>query len=89
MFGMFQKGSFVHLGGDISIYRDDLIGVFDIERVTVNPSVNKFLAAAQKSGRIYYCSPVLESMPKSFVLTNETVFVTNVASQIIKKRANK
>ena len=67
----------------MSIYSDDLIGVFDIERTTVNPAVNKFLAAAQKSGGGYYCS---FDMPKSFVLTENTVFVTNVATGTIKKR---
>jgi len=63
-----------------------LLGVFDIERTTVNPGVNAFLAAAQKGGRIYYCSPDMESMPKSFVITDETVFVTNVSTGTIIKR---
>jgi len=60
--------------------------VFDIERTTVNPSVNGFLAAAQKSGGVYYCSL---DMPKSFTLVsgvNDTVFVSNVATGTIKKR---
>jgi hypothetical protein len=81
-----RTASFIHLGGDITVYADDVIGVFDIERTTVNPSVNAFLAAAQKSGRIYYCSQDLASMPKSFTLTGETVFVSNVAPGTIKKR---
>jgi hypothetical protein len=63
-----------------------LLGVFDIERTTVSPSVNRFLAAAQKGGRVYYCS--LE-MPKSFVLTAETVFVTNVGTGTIIKRTKR
>jgi len=65
------------------VYADDIIGVFDIERTTVNPSVNVFLAAAQKSGRIYYCSL---DMPKSFTVTDEVVFVSNVAVGTVKKR---
>jgi len=58
--------------------------VFDIERTTVNPSVNEYLKKAQKSGNIYYCSL---DMPKSFIVTDETVFVSNVSAGIIKKRA--
>ena len=80
---MSKTARFVHLGGQISIYCDDLLGVFDIERVTVNPAVNTFLTAAQKSGGVYYCSL---DMPKSFVLTDDTVFVTNVAAGTIKNR---
>jgi len=80
---MSKTESFIHLGGDVSVYCSDIIGVFDIERTTVNPSVNKFLAAAQKSGGVYYCSL---DMPKSFVLTKNTVFVTNVAAGTVKRR---
>ncbi|MCL2638821.1 MAG: DUF370 domain-containing protein [Oscillospiraceae bacterium] len=89
MLGWLKKGHFIHLGGDVSIYCNDLLGVFDIERTTVNPSVNGFLAAAQKSGGIYYCSLDIESMPKSFVVTDETVFVTNVSAGTIIKRVKK
>jgi hypothetical protein len=87
--GLLKKdnSTFIHLGGDVSIYCSDLLGVFDIERTTVNPSVNSFLAAAQKSGGVYYCSQDLESMPESFILTEETVFVTNVSTGTIVKRA--
>lgn len=88
MFGKLQTVSFAHLGGDVSVYADDIIGVFDIERTTVNPAVNKFLALTQKSGGIYYCSQDLTSMPKSFTLADETVYVSNVAAGTIRKRAN-
>jgi hypothetical protein len=86
---LLKKGHFIHLGGDVSVYCDDLLGVFDIERTTVNPSVNRFLAAAQKSGGVYYCSLDLESMPKSFALTEEVVFVTNVSTGTIVKRTRR
>ncbi|MDR2531486.1 MAG: DUF370 domain-containing protein [Oscillospiraceae bacterium] len=79
----------MHLGGDVSIYCDDLIGLFDLERTSVNPSVNSFLAAAQKRGGIYYCSYDLSNMPKSFVVTDDTVFVTNVATGTIKDRVKR
>jgi len=84
VFGLSKTVNFIHLGGNVSVYSDDLLGVFDIERTTVNPAVNKFLAKAQKSGKIYYCSL---DMPKSFVLTEDTVFVTNVGTGTIKDRA--
>jgi hypothetical protein len=88
--GRLNEGNFIHLGGDVSVYCSDLLGIFDIERTTVNPSVNRFLAAAQKRGEVYYCSLDIESMPKSFAVTTaseSTVFVTNVSTGTIKKRA--
>jgi hypothetical protein len=60
--------------------------VFDIEKTTVNPSVNRFLAAAQKRGGVYYCALDIESMPKSFAVTDSTVFVTNVGTGTVVKR---
>ncbi|MCL2108074.1 MAG: DUF370 domain-containing protein [Oscillospiraceae bacterium] len=83
---MSNKASFIHLGGDVSIYCSELIGVFDLERTTVNPAVNRFLAAAQKRGGVYYCAADLEAMPKSFAVTNDTVFVTNVGVGTVRGR---
>ena len=86
VFGLLKTVGFIHIGGDVSIYADDLIGVFDLEKTTVNPAVNTFLAKAQKSGGVYYCSL---DMPKSFVIAEDTVFVTNVAVGTIKERARR
>ena len=80
---MSRTVNFIHLGGDVSVCADDIVGVFDIERTTVVPSVNAFLAAAQKSGRVYYCSL---DMPGSFTVTADTVFVSNVSAGTIIKR---
>lgn len=75
----------VHLGGNVSVYRDDIIGIFDLERTSVEKSVNDFLAKEQKGGRIYYCS---FDMPKSFVVTSQRTYVTNVSVLTLKARGN-
>jgi hypothetical protein len=65
----------------------DVIGIFDMERVTVNSPADKFLRDSQKTGRIYYVSL---DLPKSFVVTaadeSELVFVSNVATLTLRKR---
>ena len=86
MRGKSEAVNLIHLGGDVSVYCNDLLGVFDLERTSVNPSVNSFLAAAQKRGGVYYCSL---DMPKSFTVTAETVFVSNVAAGTIIKRSKR
>ena len=75
--------AYLHLGSDVTVHSGDIIGMFDIERTTVNKSVNEFLKAAQKSGRIYYVSL---DLPKSFALTEDKVYVTNVSTGTLKKR---
>jgi len=60
--------------------------VFDLEKTTVNPAVNAYLAKAQKSGDVYYCSL---DMPKSFAVTDKTIFVTNVAVGTVKDRVKR
>lgn len=74
---------YIHLGNDVDVLEDEIIGVFDIEKVSVVKSVNEYLSFCQRSGKVYYVSL---DMPKSFVVTRECVFICNVASGTIKKR---
>ncbi|MCL1902997.1 MAG: DUF370 domain-containing protein [Oscillospiraceae bacterium] len=82
---------YLHLGSDVTVHSDDLIGIFDIERVTVKKAVNEFLKAKQKSGKIYYVSL---DLPKSFAVVSggedeDKVYVTNVSTLTLKKRLKK
>jgi len=74
---------YFHLGSDVTVCNDDIIGIFDIERTTVNKAVNEFLKVCQKSGKIYYVSL---DLPKSFVVAQDKVYVTNVSTLTLKKR---
>jgi hypothetical protein len=74
---------FLYLGNDVTVYSDDVIGIFDIERVTVKKSVNEFLKVTQKSGGIYYASL---DLPKSFAVTDHKVYVSNISTATLKKR---
>ncbi|HBH94269.1 MAG TPA: DUF370 domain-containing protein [Ruminococcaceae bacterium] len=75
---------YVSLGSDVSVLKSDIIGVFDIEKVSVEKSVNDFLGYCQRNNKIYYVS--LE-MPKSFVVCGDLVYITNVSADTVKKRA--
>ena len=75
---------YLHLGSDVTVHNREIIGIFDIERTTINKNVNEFLKKCQKSGKIYYVSL---DLPKSFVVTgSENVYVTNVSTLTLKKR---
>ncbi len=74
---------YIHIGGDVTLPSEKIIGVFDIEKTSVNKEVNDYLKKLQKQGRIYYAS---YEMPKSFVVTDSMVYITNVSAFTIKKR---
>ena len=74
---------YIHIGGDVTLPSEKIIGIFDIEKTSVNKEVNDYLKKLQKQGRIYYVS---YEMPKSFVVTDNTVYITNVSAFTIKKR---
>ena len=75
--------AYLHLGSDVTVHSGDVIGIFDIERVTVNKDVNEFLKISQKTGKIYYVSL---DLPKSFAITDKNVYVTNVSTGTLKNR---
>ncbi len=75
--------TYLHLGADVNVLSNELIGIFDIEKTTVKKSVNDYLSRCQKDGRIYYVSL---DMPKSFVVCDDCTFITNVAALTLKKR---
>ncbi len=77
---------YIHIGGDISLPADKIIGIFDIEKTSVNKEVNLYLKNLQKQGKIYYVS---YDMPKSFVVTERYVYITNVSVFTLKKRMNR
>ena len=77
---------YIHLGSGIEIDDGEVLGIFDLERTSVEKNVNEYLSACQKKGDIYYVSL---DMPKSFVVTADKVYVTNVSAETLKKRARR
>ena len=74
---------YLHLGSDVSVHISDIIGIFDIEKVTVQKYMNDYLSYCQKNGKIYYVSL---DMPKSIIVCSDTVYISNVSCLTLKKR---
>ena len=74
---------YIHIGGDITLPSDKIIAIFDIEKTSVNKDVNDYLMKLQKQGRIYYVS---YDMPKSFIVTKDYVYISNVSVFTLKRR---
>jgi len=75
---------YIHLGSDVAVHIDEIVGIFDIEKVTVDKYMKNYLSYCQKQGKIYYVSL---DMPKSIVVCTDIVYITNVSCLTLRKRA--
>ena len=76
---------YLHLGSDVSVHINDIIGIFDIEKVTVQKYMNDYLSYCQKNGKIYYVSL---DMPKSIIVCSDTVYISNVSCLTLRRRSD-
>ncbi len=74
---------YVYLGSDVVVEGAEIVGIFDIERVTTDRYMKDYLKDVQKKGMVYYVSL---DMPKCFVVCRDMVYVTNVSGETIRKR---
>ena len=79
---------YLHLGGDVAVKTDDIIGIFDMDNTTVSAKTRSFLQKAQKNGEI---EDVTEDLPKSFIVTEisgkNRVYISSLAARTLLKRA--
>lgn len=77
---------FLHLGGEITVLADTVLGIFDIEETSANKITAQFLSKSQKQGKIY---SVTNEMPKAFIVCTDYTYITNVSHQTLRKRLAK
>ena len=76
---------YLFLGGDVTVKKDDVIGIFDIEECSVSRITADFLNTSQKQGRVVSVS---DDMPKAFVVCSEKTYITNVSNTTINRRCD-
>lgn len=74
---------YLHLGEDTVITDKGIIGIFDIDTSTVNKATRDYLTKAERDKRVVY---VNFDLPKSFVVTDDTVYVSPINSATLYKR---
>ena len=74
---------FLFLGGDVTVQKKDVIGIFDIEECSVSRMTADYLNSCQKKGRVEYVSL---DMPKSFIVCSDKTYISNVSNSTINKR---
>lgn len=78
---------YLHIGNDIIVNINNIIGIFDMDNTTVSRLGRGFLPKAQKDGIIINAT---EDLPKSYVVTRHgkktKVYISSVSPQVLSKR---
>lgn len=86
-----RRVPYLHLGGDVAVRTRDIVGIFDMETTTESAVTRRFLADAEKGGRVYTVS---YELPKAYVIAceedgTETVYITQVSAATLRRRYRK
>ena len=75
------------IGLELSVRESAVIGIFDLDNVSWEKHSRAFLSRAEEAGQVVEAT---DSLPKSFVLTQEygmqRVYLTKNSAQVLQKR---
>ena len=75
----------LHIGADKNIPLDDIVLIADYESTLNSSDSQNFLEIAEEEGFIKDYS---EGDPKSFIVTDETIYLSLISSKTLAKRTN-
>lgn len=79
---------YIHLGNEMVVNENDIIGIFDLETTTISKHTRKFLEIAEKQKRVINVS---YELPKSFILTSKDkdkkVYISQISTSTLEKRS--
>ena len=76
----FKKSMFLHAGNNKNIYQKEIIGIFDMDKVTVSKRGREYLQYAEKEG---ITVALFDELPKSFIVTDEAVYFSQISSSAL------
>ncbi len=74
---------YIHIGGGHAVYMGDIIGIMDLENTSTSRVTRDFLRKKEREGKVITTS---FDLPKSFVVTDECVYITPVTAATLEKR---
>lgn len=82
---------YLHLGQNVMVARQGIIGIFDLDNTTWSFRTRRFLEQAEREGRVV---AVGDDLPRSFVLTQEgdgppMVYITALSAAALSARAGR
>ena len=80
---------YLHLGQNVMVPGDAVIGIFDLDNTTWSFRTRRFLERAEQEGRV---TAVGDDLPRSFVLVQEeddpaAIYITQLTAATLQKRA--
>ncbi len=81
-----MKNLFLSVSQGISVDTDSIIGIFDMDTSTMSPSTRSFLRASQSKNSLV---SDVRDIPKSFVVTKDKTYLSQLASQTLGERTQK
>ncbi|MBR6740658.1 MAG: DUF370 domain-containing protein [Clostridia bacterium] len=77
---------FLHLGSNVCADKGDIIGIFDLDNVTVSAQTRNYLNALERDGKLITVSAEL---PKSLVVTSKGTYISPISVRTLIKRAGR
>ena len=82
---------YLHLGQNVMVRHQDVIGIFDLDNTTWSFRTRRFLERAEQEGRV---ASLGEDLPRSFVLADDregapAVYLTPLSPAALSARAEK
>lgn len=79
---------YIHLGNNIMLHTNEIIGIFDLENASISKRTRDFLAKAEKKGKVVTIS---YDLPRSFVIAGKNrddikVYISQISSSTLLKR---
>ena len=80
---------YLHLGNNIIIRKNDIIGIFDLDNSTISHKTRDFLSEAERNGKVINVS---SELPKSFVLCRDNddfvIYICQLSPVTLIRRAS-
>lgn len=80
---------YLHLGNEVIVKTDDIIGIFDMDNTSVSKATKDYLKQAQISNNVINVS---YEIPKSYIVCEQNgktiVYISQISSQTLLKRAD-
>lgn len=80
---------YLHLGNDILVKTEDIIGIFDLDNTTLSRHTRKYLSKSEKEKQVIYVS---FELPKAFIVCKnkkdkkQKIYISQISSSTILKR---
>ncbi len=79
---------YLHVGRDIILKTEDIIGIFDLDTATVSKSTRNYLTKREKAGEVIN---VTSELPKSFIVCEKEnerrVYISQISTTTLEKRS--